>query len=78
MSLLDYILIALAIIIPGGIPLYLYWQWRSKKLLEAEEELKTSINSFTDALVEAAQEGYEASMKDSEIVTAADGISLLL
>jgi hypothetical protein len=73
MSLLDYILIALAIIIPGGIPLYLYWQWRSKKLLEAEEELKTSINSFTDALVEAAQEGYEASMKDSEIVTAADG-----
>jgi hypothetical protein len=73
MSVIDYLLIALAIIIPGGIPLYLYWQWRTKKLLEAEEQLKTSINTFTDALVEAAHEGYEASMKDSEIVTAADG-----
>jgi len=57
MSLLDYLLIALAILIPGGIPLYLYWRWRSKKFREAEEELKTSINNFTDALVEAAHEG---------------------
>jgi hypothetical protein len=73
MSLLNYILIALAIIIPGGIPVYLYWQWRSKKLQEAEEELKTSINNFTDALVEAAHEGYEAGMQESEIVTADDG-----
>mgnify|MGYP005813204343 CR=1 FL=1 len=73
MSLLNYILIALAIIIPGGIPLYLYWRWRTKKFQEAEEELKTSINKFTDALVEAAQEGYEAGIEDSEIVTAADG-----
>jgi len=73
MSLLDYILIALAIIIPGGIPLYLYWRWRSKKFQEAEEKLKTSINNFTDALVEAAQEGYEAGMQDTEIVTADDG-----
>ena len=73
MSLLNYILIALAIIIPGGIPLYLYWRWRTKKFREAEEELKTSINNFTDALVEAAQEGYEAGMQDTEIVTADDG-----
>ena len=73
MSLLNYILIALAIIIPGGIPLYLYWQWRSKKYQEAEEELKTSINNFTDALVEAAQEGYDAGMQDTEVVTAHDG-----
>jgi len=73
MSLLNYILIALAIIIPGGIPLYLYWRWRTKKFQEAEEELKTSINKFTDALVEAAQEGYEAGMQDTEIFTAADG-----
>ena len=73
MSLLNYLLIALAIIIPGGIPLYLYWRWRTKKFQEAEEELKTSINNFTDALVEAAQEGYEAGTQDTEIVTADDG-----
>jgi hypothetical protein len=73
MSPLDYLLITIAIIIPGGIPIYLYWRWRSKKFQEAEEELKTSINKFTDTLVEAAHEGYEAGMQDSEIVTAADG-----
>jgi len=73
MSLLDYILIALAIIIPGGIPLYLYWRWRSKKFQEAEEKLKTSINNFTDALVEAAQEGYDTGIEDAEVVTAHDG-----
>tara|TARA_Y100000310_G_scaffold222234_1_gene223916 strand:- start:189 stop:665 length:477 start_codon:yes stop_codon:yes gene_type:complete len=73
MSVLNYLLIVLAIIIPGGIPLYLYWRWRTKKFNEAEEQLKTSINNFTDALVEAAQEGYETGMQDTEIVTAADG-----
>ena len=73
MSLLNYILIALAIIIPGGIPLYLYWRWRSKKFQEAEEKLKTSINNFTDALVEAAQEGYDTGIEDAEVVTAHDG-----
>ena len=55
MSLLDYLLIGLAIIIPGGIPIYLYWRWRTKKFNEAEEQLKKSINNFTDALVEAAR-----------------------
>jgi len=73
MSLLDYLLIAIAIIIPGGIPLYLYWRWRSKKFQEAEEKLKTSINNFTDALVEAAQEGYDTGIEDAEVVTAHDG-----
>jgi len=53
--------------------LYLYWRWRSKKFREAEEELKTSINNFTDALVEAAHEGYDAGIEDAEVVTAHDG-----
>jgi hypothetical protein len=70
MSLINYLLIALAIIIPGGIPLYLYWQWRSKKFREAEEELKTSINNFTDTLVEAAQDG----INQSEIKTSPSGV----
>tara|TARA_Y100000310_G_scaffold268210_1_gene280714 strand:- start:292 stop:768 length:477 start_codon:yes stop_codon:yes gene_type:complete len=73
MSILNYLLIALAIIIPGGIPLYFYWRWRTKKFNEAEEQLKTSINNFTDALVEAAEEGYQKSEGQSNIVTAADG-----
>jgi hypothetical protein len=65
MSVIDYLLIALAIIIPGGIPLYLYWKYRTSKFNEAEEKLKKSINSFTDALVEAAQEGLDDAVKET-------------
>lgn len=70
MSLLNYLLIALAIIIPGGIPLYLYWRWRTKKFQEAEEELKTSINNFTDALIDAGRDG----LQESEIKTSPSGV----
>ena len=73
MSVLDYLLIALAIIIPGGIPLYLYWKYRARKFNEAEEKLKKSINSFADALVEAAQEGINEGLSD-EIKETPDGI----
>jgi len=73
MTFIDYLLIAIAIIIPGGIPIYLLWRYGTKKQLEAEEKLKTSINNFTDALVEAAQEGYDAGIEDTEVVTAHDG-----
>ena len=65
MSVLNYLLIALAIIIPGGIPLYLYWRWRTKKFNEAEEQLKESINDFTDALVEAARDGLDGEIKET-------------
>tara|TARA_R110002110_G_scaffold145431_1_gene334817 strand:+ start:89 stop:550 length:462 start_codon:yes stop_codon:yes gene_type:complete len=65
MSLLDYLLIAIAIIIPGGIPVYLYWKYRTKKFREAEEQLEESINNFTDALVQAAQEGLESEVHES-------------
>jgi hypothetical protein len=65
MSLLDYLLIGLAIIIPGGIPIYLYWRWRTKKFNEAEEQLKKSINNFTDALVEAAKDGLEGDIQET-------------
>ena len=65
MSVIDYLLIALAIIIPGGVPLYLYWKYRTRKFNEAEEKLKESINSFTDALVEAAQEGFDDEIKET-------------
>jgi hypothetical protein len=65
MSLLDYLLIGLAIIIPGGIPIYLYWRWRTKKFNEAEEELKRSISNFTDALVEAAKDGLESDIQET-------------
>ena len=65
MSVLDYLLIALAIIIPGGIPLYLYWRYRAKKFDEAEEQLKDSINSFTDALVEAARDGLGTEIQET-------------
>ena len=65
MSILDYILIALAIIIPGGIPLYLYWRYRTKKFNEAEEKLKESINNFTNALVEAAKESLEDTVHET-------------
>jgi hypothetical protein len=69
MSLLDYLLIALAIVIPGGIPIYLYWKYRAKKFEEAEAQLKESIDNFTDALVVAAQEGLE-----SEVCETPDGV----
>ena len=65
MSILDYLLIAIAIIIPGGIPVYLYWKYRTKKFKEAEEQLKESIDNFTDALVEAAQEGLESEVRET-------------
>ena len=65
MSVIDYLLIALAIIIPGGIPLYLYWKYRTRKFDEAEKKLKKSIDSFTDALVEAAQEGLDGEVKET-------------
>ena len=65
MSILNYLLIALAIIIPGGIPLYLYWRWRTKKFNEAEEQLKESINDFTDALVEAAKDGLGTEIQET-------------
>jgi hypothetical protein len=65
MSVLNYLLIALAIIIPGGIPLYLYWRWRTKKFNEAEEQLKKSINNFTDALVEAARDSLDAEIQET-------------
>ena len=73
MSPLDYLLIALAIIIPGGIPLYLYWKYRTKKFNEAEAQLQESIDSFTNALVEAAQEGVNEEL-DNVIKEAPDGI----
>jgi len=65
MSVVDYLLIALAIIIPGGVPLYLYWKYRTRKFNEAEERLEKSINNFTDALVEAAQEGFDDEIKET-------------
>ena len=69
MSPLDYLLITIAIIIPGGIPIYLYWRYRTKKFNEAEEKLKESINNFTEALVDAAKEGLE-----DEIQETSDGV----
>jgi len=65
MSPLDYLLITIAIIIPGGIPIYLYWRYRTKKFNEAEAKLKESINIFTDALVDAAKEGLETEVQET-------------
>ncbi len=65
MSPLDYLLITIAIIIPGGIPIYLYWRYRTKKFNEAEEKLKESINNFTEALVDAAKEGLEGEIQET-------------
>ena len=65
MSPLDYLLITIAIIIPGGIPIYLYWRYRTKKFNEAEAKLKESINNFTDALVDAAKEGLETEVQET-------------
>lgn len=73
MSILDYLLIAIAIIIPGGIPVYLYWKYRTKKFNEAEAQLKESINNFTDALVEAAQDGLQEGL-ESEVRETPDGV----
>ena len=70
MSLLDYLLITLAIIIPGGIPIYLLWRYQNKKALEAEEKLRKSAEGLANALVEAAAE----SLKDAEIKTSPSGV----
>ena len=70
MTLLDYLLIAIAIIIPGGIPIYLLWRYGNKKQREAEEKLKKSVEGLTDALIEAAQDG----MQQSEIKTSPSGV----
>ena len=70
MTLLDYLLIAIAIIIPGGIPIYLLWRHGNKKHREAEVKLKKSVEGLTDALIEAAQD----SIQESEIKTSPSGI----
>ena len=70
MTFLDYILIAIAIIIPGGIPIYLLWRYGNKKHRDAEEKLKKSVEGLTDALIEAAQD----SMQQSEIKTSPSGV----
>jgi hypothetical protein len=54
MTLINYIIIGLAILIPGGLPVYLLWRYRTKKQLEAEEELQESVKDLTTALLEAA------------------------
>ena len=70
MSLLDYLLIAIAIIIPGGIPIYLLWRYNKKRTREAEEKLRKSAEGLTDALIKAAQDGIE----NSEIKTSPSGV----
>ena len=70
MSLLDYLLIAVAIIIPGGIPIYLLWRYNNKKAREAEEKLRKSAEGLANALVEAAAE----SLKDAEVKTSPTGV----
>ena len=70
MSLLDYLLIALAILIPGGIPIYLLWRYQNKKQLEAEEKLRKSAEGLTNALIEDARE----SIQDQEIKTSPSGV----
>ena len=71
MSVLDYLLIALAIIIPGGIPLYLLWRYQNKKAIEAETKLKEAAEGLTDVLLEAAQ---AAVYEDSEVKTSPSGV----
>jgi|TARA_Y100000310_G_C19982210_1_gene490317 hypothetical protein len=70
MSLLDYILIGLAIIIPGGIPIYLLWRYQNKKALEAEKKLKKSVEGLTDVLINAAKD----SLEESNIKTSPSGV----
>jgi len=70
MSLLDYLLIALAILIPGGIPIYLLWRYQNKKQLEAEEKLRKSAEGLTNALIEAAR----GPTQDQEIKTSPSGV----
>ncbi len=71
MSVLDYLLIGLAIIIPGGIPLYLFWRYQNKKALEAEAKLKKAAEGLTDALLEAAK---ASAQEEGEIKTSPSGI----
>jgi len=70
MTFLDYLLIAIAIIIPGGIPIYLLWRYGNKKQLEAEKKLQKSVEGLTDALIEAAQD----SIQQSDIKTSPSGV----
>ena len=70
MSLLDYILIGLAIIIPGGIPIYLLWRYQNKKTLEAEKKLKKSVEGLTDVLISAAKD----SLEETNIKTSPSGV----
>jgi len=70
MSLLDYLLVTLAIIIPGGIPIYLLWRYQNKKVLEAEAKLKKAAEGLTDALIEVA----DAEIKESEVKTSLSGV----
>jgi len=70
MTFLDYSLIAIAIIIPGGIPIYLLWRYGNKKHREAEEKLKASIETFTDTLIEEGKKGLE----HGEIKTSPSGV----
>ena len=70
MTFIDYLLIAIAIIIPGGIPIYLLWRYGTKKQLEAEKKLKKSVEGLTDALISAAQD----SIQQSEIKTSPSGV----
>ena len=55
MTIFDYILIGLAILIPGGIPAYLIWRATQKKQREAEEKLNESVDDLANALLEAAE-----------------------
>jgi hypothetical protein len=67
--LLDYLLLGLAILIPGGIPIYLLWRYGTKKQLEAEKKLKKSIEDFANVLtITAIQESQ------SEIKTSPSGV----
>jgi hypothetical protein len=55
MTFFDYILIGLAILIPGGIPAYLIWRATQKKQREADEKLNESVDDLANALLEAAE-----------------------
>jgi hypothetical protein len=68
MSLIDYLLIGLAIIIPGGIPIYLLWRYQNKKAIEAETKLKEAAESLTDAMLGAAKASVEG------VVTSPSGV----
>jgi hypothetical protein len=70
MTFIDYLIIAIAIIIPGGIPIYLLWRYGNKKQLEAEEKLKKSVEGLADTLIEAARDDIQ----QSETKTSPSGV----